>query len=130
MNEERLGYQIRQRLNAGLEDLPDQTKQRLAQARARALAAQKVNATELVMGVAGHRQLSDSHHGHDSSRLRWLLAASAVVLGMTLGYYYWEGQTQLDELEEIDSALLGDELPPDAYLDKGFAAWLKHSSEE
>ena len=35
------------------------------------------------------------------------------------------------ELEEIDSALLADDLPINAYLDKGFQAWLsEHSSQD
>jgi hypothetical protein len=35
----------------------------------------------------------------------------------------------VDEAEEIDSALLTSELPINAYLDQGFDAWLKRSSE-
>ena len=32
------------------------------------------------------------------------------------------------EIEEIDAAVLTGDLPLDAYLDKGFDAWLKPSS--
>jgi len=34
---------------------------------------------------------------------------------------------QIDEIEELDSALLSDDLPIDAYLDSGFVAWLRDS---
>lgn len=35
---------------------------------------------------------------------------------------------QVSELSRIDSALLADDLPINAYTDKGFNAWLKQAS--
>jgi hypothetical protein len=45
-----------------------------------------------------------------------------------VGTYYWNHFEQAAENEEVDSALLSDDLPPAAYLDKGFQAWLERSS--
>lgn len=127
MNEERLAHQIRQRLNVGLLDISANAQQKLEAARKNALAHQKIGETQMVLGMSGKAHSLNS--GHDHTVLRRALAVTALVLGMAFAYY-WDGQQSLDELEEIDSALLRDELPPDAYLDKGFAAWLKHSSEQ
>jgi hypothetical protein len=59
---------------------------------------------------------------------RSLLAVLALIVGAT-GTYYWNAFEQAREYEEIDSALLADELPPSAYLDRGFQAWLERASD-
>jgi hypothetical protein len=62
------------------------------------------------------------------SHARSLLADMALCVGAT-GTYYWNAFEQAREYEEIDSALLADELPPSAYLDRGFHAWLERASD-
>ncbi len=52
-----------------------------------------------------------------------LLIAVAAV-------YIWQQHQRIAELEEIDSQLLADDLPPDAYLDRGFQNWLKKRNAE
>jgi hypothetical protein len=39
--------------------------------------------------------------------------------------YAWQQNQRAAELEEIDSQLLTDDLPIDAYLDRNFQNWLK-----
>lgn len=59
------------------------------------------------------------------------LRIAFALLGLTLGImgtYYWNMLDQVEENAEIDSALLADELPVDAYADQGFQAWLEHTS--
>jgi hypothetical protein len=47
------------------------------------------------------------------------------------GVSVWNEFEKAAENEEIDSALLADDLPINAYLDKGFQAWLsEHSSQD
>ena len=55
---------------------------------------------------------------------RGLLAAVALSIG-ALGAYYWNTLDQAVEHAEIDSALLADEVPFNAYIDQGFMAWLE-----
>ena len=46
-----------------------------------------------------------------------------------IGIAYWQnGSSPASEMAEIDAGLLSDELPINAYLDKGFDSWLKRSS--
>jgi hypothetical protein len=59
--------------------------------------------------------------------LRMVLAALALSLGLA-GTYYWNLVKESQELEEIDSALLADDLSPNAYIDPGFRQWLERNS--
>jgi hypothetical protein len=56
-----------------------------------------------------------------------LIAATALVLAMA-GVLYWQSTRPTNGIAEIDLYLLTDELPINAYLDKGFDSWLKRSS--
>jgi hypothetical protein len=47
------------------------------------------------------------------------------VVARVAGIYTWQQNQRLAEIEEIDAELLTDDLPIDAYLDRGFEAWLK-----
>ena len=44
--------------------------------------------------------------------------------------FYWHSVQYVTELEEVDSALLSDDLPPEAFLDNDFFEWLKDDSSE
>lgn len=117
------GYKTRQILNEGLDRLDGKTASRLHEARQVALAKQRQPVA--VLRLAGIDHLVDFNFG---AHARTLIAAMALTIGAT-GTYYWNAYTQAQEYEEIDSALLADELPPSAYLDKGFHAWLERGSD-
>ncbi len=60
------------------------------------------------------------------------LAATAPLVALVLGLVFisvLKDDEQANELAEIDSALLIDDLPPSAYADPGFAQFLKLKSE-
>jgi hypothetical protein len=40
---------------------------------------------------------------------------------------YWQSVASNGDLADVEIALLTDELPINAYLDKGFDSWLKRS---
>jgi len=44
--------------------------------------------------------------------------------------YTWQQNRVISDFEEIDSMLLGGDLPIDAYLDRGFQNWLKKRVSE
>ncbi len=65
---------------------------------------------------------------HPSSGLRYALPIALLVVGLA-GVVYWQaGNGQSNELADLDARLLTDDLPIDAYLDKGFDSWLKRQS--
>ncbi len=55
------------------------------------------------------------------------------MIGLAIGVVgvsTWNDYQKAAEFEEIDSALLADDLPINAYLDKGFQAWLSEQSSQ
>lgn len=121
-NEElKIAYKVRQALNQGTEVLDKGIAARLYEARQSALARHKVRVGGLALAGLGH---------FAAHRLpafgRTAVAAFALLLGVVFSYY-WNHFEQAAENAEVDSALLSDDLPPAAYLDKGFQAWLDRS---
>jgi hypothetical protein len=120
MNEEnRVAHRIATHLDRGLSDFPPELGAKLHAARRNALDHQLTEVRGLSLAGIG-RTVSDLWSQH--SRLAFatltavfLLAAADTLRDNVIG----------SELEEVDSALLSDDLPIDAYLDHGFDRWLK-----
>jgi len=130
MTEEHFAYQIRRRLNDSLDELPPATLRRLEAARHHAVdrLAQPIEQPALSLAGQENRHSSVQHFFRFSSA-RPLLATLALLLGMALAVA-WQNQRLITDLEDIDSAVLTDALPPEAFLDNDFAAWLSESSED
>lgn len=125
MNELHFAFQVRQHLNRGLNGLRPETTRRLAAARQNALAHQKQLVGQSILATAGdfvQFQL-------DNYRVKHLFVSFMLVLcvALTIG---WIADRQVDELSDLDSALLADELPISAFTDKGFDAWLNNASSK
>ena len=58
----------------------------------------------------------------------YAVVSLALLVAGAAGVYNWQLSQRIAELEEIDSQLLTDDLPIDAYLDRGFQNWLKKRS--
>lgn len=121
--ENEFGYKVRQVLNLGTESLDLNTAKRLQAARQVALGHQRMPVRGLQLAGTGHF-ITDTMLSH----ARMIIAAMALCIGAS-GSYVWSLYDQADEFAEIDSALLADDLPPAAYLDYGFRAWLDRSSQ-
>ncbi|MBT9519947.1 MAG: DUF3619 family protein [Dechloromonas sp.] len=126
MNEERYAHRIRQTLNLGLNDIPPAASRRLEAARHLALARQKQAEPQLVTAGAGILSFRTSPY---IPYIKQILAVAALLLGMWISFY-WHSVQYVTELEAVDSALLSDDLPPDAFLDNDFFEWLKDDSSE
>ena len=126
MNTEReFAYKVRHHLNLGSEAIDRKTADRLFEARQSALAHQRVAGAEWSLAGVGH-MASDIILPH----ARALIAVIGLIIGVA-GVSTWNDFQKAAEHEEIDSALLADDLPINAYLDKGFQAWLsEHSSQD
>ncbi len=127
MTEERIANRIRQCLNHGLDNISPTAERRLQAARHHALMHQKQPAREMILAAPGSAALTgDFPHG---LRARQMLAIAALLIGMAAASI-WHAHQYISDLEDVDSALLTDSVPPEAFLDKGFAAWLDDSSED
>ena len=123
MNDHHFGYRIRQTLNQGL-SLDAQTLVRLKAAREQALANQRVAVRNPVFACANN---ITGRNGSSSVVSRILLPAAVLIVGL-FAINNWHQSQLVQEMVEIDAAMLTGDLPLDAYLDKGFDAWLKRSS--
>lgn len=123
-----LAYKIRHALNEQLDALPASTTDRLAQARARAMARKKADAPQPAVR-RGWPAFAYLLSGQALSRVAVAVPLLALVIGMG-GVYQHEQQERLAELADIDAAVLADELPLTAYLDTGFPAYLESQQRQ
>ena len=120
MNEMQFGNKIRHILNGGLQ-LDEAQATRLARARMQALERLRPQPApafawaDNVLGRLG---------GWGGVSLRLVVPLVALAIGIA-AIYTWQQNQRAAEVEEIDAQLLTDDLPIDAYLDRGFQNWLK-----
>lgn len=126
MREERYGFRVRQALNHGLRDIPPAASRRLEAARHLALSHQKQAAPQTALAGLGNASFRT---GTYTPYLKQILAVFALLLGMWISFY-WHSVQYVTEIEEVDSALLTDDLPLDAFLDNDFFEWLVDDSSE
>jgi len=123
MNETQFAHRVRHLLN---EARPSASQAALLRAaRERALAAYRPS-REKALALGGAAAGLGSLRGVS---LRVVLPA--VVLSVAfVTTYSWQQQQRAAEIEELDAQLLSGDLPIDAYLDQGFAAWLKRRASQ
>jgi hypothetical protein len=144
--EARFALRLTAHLEAGAQTLPHDISERLRVARMQALAQARHQAVAMrrpqaasapdisIVGIDAHSGAATLGHmggGSESvwwSRLGWLVPALVLAVGLT-GLGEWESREQIAQAAEIDTALLGDDLPPAAYLDAGFGEFLRRPPE-
>jgi hypothetical protein len=130
--QDEFGLRIAARLNSASLDLPHDISERLRAARTRAVAARLKPQTRLQTSSAVVHQNGAAllNFGGDEglniwSRLASLLPLIALVAGLAIIQNFMDDD-RANELAEVDSALLIDDLPPAAYADPGFLQFLKN----
>jgi hypothetical protein len=127
--EERFAKRVIARLEVGLDELSGERLERLALSRKLALRAHK-SARPV---FAALRRPAFATAGASVSfpqgkgRVGLGIGLMAVVLACVFGIFQVEQQRRIEELADIDSALLSDDLPISAYADHGFNAYLKQN---
>jgi hypothetical protein len=125
--EQELARKLVQHLDHGVDRLAPGVRERLAMARHAALSEYRQQ-PEAALGLAWGGQAVARITGHRFHDGRNLVAAATLMLALA-GIAWWQlGNPPVNELADIDTSLLTDELPVNAYLDKGFDTWLKRSS--
>lgn len=130
IEERRFARQVRIALDASAHELPADIAERLAAARGMAVARRLAESRQAAprLASAGHHvpRQDDRHPVVDWLR-RLGLVWTLVALGAGLtGIYHWQQEQRIDELADVDAAMLLDDLPPAAYADPGFHVFLKH----
>ncbi|MCU0804704.1 MAG: DUF3619 family protein [Burkholderiales bacterium] len=131
MNELQFSRQVKARLDEGLALSPE-TRERLRAARERAVARQRVREPASGTVVAGPHAAARTG-GAAQLLVRYALPALILVAAL-LGFNAWQQanrdallavDAEAEEVAQVDAAVLKSDLPIDAYLDKGFQAWLQ-----
>jgi len=119
-NEAQFGNRIRHLLNQGAR-LEPSVSAKLRAARELALSRQKPEAAQGLVWTGG---ILGRLGGVSGLSLRLIVPLATLALGLA-AVYAWEQKQRAAEVEELDALVLTGELPIDAYLDRGFEAWLK-----
>src|SRR5436190_9362715 len=135
MNELKFANKIRQALNEGARlqgERGARIVERLRAARERALERRRIApepALAWMRDTAGAADVGavGGFGGAGDFSLRLALATALLVAGL-VAIYSGKLDQRAAEVEELDALLLTDDLPIDAYLDRGFETWLKKVS--
>ncbi len=129
------GARITARLSESADDLPHDVSERLRAARVQAVDKRKSVLLQTASALFAHGQsgtLSASRSGEHAS---WWQRLGAVGLLFTLVVSLFaigviQDELKTRELADIDTSLLTDDLPPAAYVDVGFAQYLKAGNRQ
>jgi hypothetical protein len=116
-------YKVRHALNANLDDLPAATTDRLAAARKLAMSRKKAHAPAAIAQRSLAGNVGAFFSFSSLGRAGVAIPLLALVAGLA-GVYQYEQERRIEEIAELDAAVLSDELPLTAYLDHGFNAYL------
>jgi len=113
-------------LSEGAQVLPAKIKERLYAARMKALSVRKAEKVlvqkPVLAGFTGN--WSFGSHGRWES-FGWIAPLVVLVFGL-MAIAQWQNDSRINDIAEVDAALLSDDVPPDAYADSGFLAFLKN----
>ncbi|MBU3563156.1 MULTISPECIES: DUF3619 family protein [unclassified Polynucleobacter] len=113
-------------LRQGTQSIPKHLKDRLYAARMKALSVrkpEKIRIQKQVLAGSSRNLTSGSNGLWDS--VGWIAPLVVLVFGL-IGIAQWQDDSRINDIAEVDAALLSDDVPPDAYADSGFMAFLKN----
>jgi hypothetical protein len=122
------GKALRPHLDATLDSIKPGIAYRLAEARRNALATLETQTATSSSTQGGTLTLA----GGSQSRLTdWRFWATGLLVSSALaiyGYSAWSDYATASDQAEVDVMLLGDDVPVDALLDKGFNLFLREDN--
>ena len=131
VEQDRFALRVTARLSDATHELPHDISERLRAARVQALAKRKSSApktasTITLSGGAGVMTFGNERFS-GWNRFASVATLIALVVGM-IAINVIQNENRANEIAEIDTALLMDDLPPLAYADDGFVHFLKQST--
>lgn len=128
IDEAAIGRLTHAALEAACGELPPDIVFRLGQSRERAIAAARPRRNlALLPRLAG---LAGTLGGGNWLRQNLISATGVLLLALIAAFASQQSQDErFNESMDIDTALLTDDLPIDAYLDRGFGNWLDSQGE-
>jgi predicted xylose isomerase-like sugar epimerase len=115
-------------LNDNLAEMDVTTINKLGQARQRAVSAHALSAQSLRgMHQGGVLRLLGSYFHHHLA-VSAVLLCGLILLTVLTAQQFSVSSTSDPEIEQSDGFLLASDLPPEAYVDRGFDQWLEKTS--
>lgn len=128
----RFALRVASHLSEQAQNLPHDLSERLRVAREQAvLRARELRLARPANTFAFHVGQGSIALGSSPSgwlRLASVLPLMVLVLGLVL-IQHLHGQAEINAAAEVDAALLADDLPPEAYGDAGFVAFLRQPEQ-
>lgn len=125
--EAQFGRRVAARLTAGTAELPHEFGERLRAARMQAVARRKVAPQLRTAPVVVRSGNTAALGGGWWTRIGSVVPLVALVAGL-VAISVMQDDNRTNEIAEVDSALLTDDLPPAAYTDPGFAQFVQTST--
>jgi hypothetical protein len=127
--QDQFGKNVTRRLSQGAADVPHDISERLRVGREQAMARRKKPVTASTSqvnsrGGAATLTLGGGEHLSLWERFASIIPLIALAIGLIM-INAASDDNRANELAEVDSALLVDNLPPSAYADPGFTQFLK-----
>lgn len=131
--EDRFGYKTASSLSAAAAELPYDISERLRAARVQAVSQRKIAKTQTAASLMPMGDSAALTWDSDEKLSWWgrigsVMPLIALVVGL-LAINSIQDDNRAEELAEVDSALLTDELPPAAFADPGFVQFLKSTRQ-
>ena len=132
--QDQFGLKLAARLSQGSAEVPHDISERLRIARAQALSKRKKLAAITITQVNAAQGAGTLILGGGQERMGlWARFASALpLIALLVGLVTINSvlnDDRANEIAEVDSALLTDDLPPSAYADPGFTQFLTLNKE-
>lgn len=131
--QDRFGRQVAARLSEGGLELPHEVAERLRAARVRAVAQRKVAKSQTAAAVVAVGSTAALTFREERLGFWGRLAAAVPLVALVIGLVainIVETDNRTVEVAAVDTALLTDKLPPDAYADPGFLQFLKSGTTQ
>jgi len=123
--ESRFARNIASRLSERAENIAPEIGERLRFAREKALAAgRRARSGAELQSAGGGAAVLGFSRSPWWQRIASVLPLAALIGGLVL-IEDWQTRSQISVAAEVDAALLGDDLPINAYSDPGFVEFLK-----
>jgi len=125
--EDQFGKRVANLLDAQSQQLDSNLQDRLLQSRTLAMSRVKQEPNFIL-----DRQMASAGHHFDAPRFgnpmwsfaTWLIPLAVVVLGL-IAIVEWQEDLRIKDIATVDIALLTDDVPPSAFADNGYMAYLK-----
>ncbi len=125
--EDQFGKRVANLLDTQSQQLDGNLQDRLLQSRTLAMSHVKQEPNLIL-----DRQMAGAGHHFDAPRLgnpmwsfaTWLIPLAVVVLGL-IAIVEWQEDLRIKDIATVDIALLTDDVPPSAFADNGYMAYLK-----